>query len=111
MIALVALVSWPVGLAVGGGSGDAAVITSPGGSTTVRMAEDSTLEVEGAQGPVEVRVSDGSLRVVHAQCPDQVCVRTGAIASAGSVVACVPNGVVIRVTGGGGVDDLDARIR
>jgi hypothetical protein len=48
--------------------------------------------------------------VTDSTCPDRVCVHTGAISAPGSMIACVPNGVVVRI-GGEESDGLDARVR
>ncbi|MDY0341332.1 MAG: NusG domain II-containing protein, partial [Coriobacteriia bacterium] len=71
---------------------------------------DAEYRIAGALGDVVVRVADGAVRIDESGCPDQTCVRTGAISTPGSVIACVPNRVVVRV-GGDGDGGLDARIR
>lgn len=110
LIACLALFSWPLAAAAGKDSGSAAVITAPEGETVVSLSEDGEYAVEGAIGTVIVQVSDGRIRVVDSTCPDRTCMQTGAVFAPGSVIACVPNRVVIRVRGGG-EDGYDARIR
>lgn len=109
VLACAALLSWPI-VASAGVASNEAVIEAPAGRTTIALADDAVYEVAGALGTVVVEVADGSVRVVGSDCPDQICVRTGAVSAPGSVIACVPNGVVVRV-GGGGRDGLDARVR
>ena len=41
-----------------------------------------------------------------ADCRDQVCVRTGTLTRAGQVAVCLPNRVVLRITGG--TSEIDA---
>ena len=41
----------------------------------------------------------------EANCPDQICVHSGKITNVGEMAACVPNKIMIRITGSG---DLDA---
>jgi hypothetical protein len=109
VLACAALLAWPWVASAGVASGEA-VIEAPAGRTTIALADDAIYQVAGARGTVVVEVADGSVRVLESDCPDQVCVRTGAVSAPGSVIACVPNGVVVRV-GGGGSDGLDARVR
>jgi hypothetical protein len=109
-IAVVALVAWPFVASAGAGAGRSVSIAAPGGVTTRSLDADDVLTIAGSHGEIAVRISGGTVTVTEADCPDQTCVRTGEISSAGSVIACVPNGVVIRVGGGDG-DDLDARVR
>ena len=44
-----------------------------------------------------VRVEDGTIMVVQADCPDKVCVHTGPISQEGEVIACLPHGVIIYI--------------
>ncbi|MHB1017487.1 MAG: NusG domain II-containing protein [Coriobacteriia bacterium] len=106
----VSLLAWPLAAARAGGQGGQAFITGPGGESAVSLSRDAEYRIPGATGDVVVRVSDGAVRVDESGCPDQICVRTGAVSSPGSVIACVPNRVVVRV-GGEGDGRLDARIR
>ncbi len=46
---------------------------------------------------VTIAVSDGCVSVAACGCPDQVCVKTGAISLSGEMIVCVPAGVVIRI--------------
>lgn len=112
LIALAActLAAWPLASALAAGGGDAAVICGPGGDTTVPLASDAVLEIDGALGTVIVCVRDGAVRVSESGCPDHVCIDTGAVREHGEVIACVPNRVIVRV-GGEATDGLDARVR
>ncbi len=44
-----------------------------------------------------IRVKDGTVMVVQADCPNKVCVLTGPISQEGEVIACLPHGVVIYI--------------
>lgn len=44
-----------------------------------------------------IRVEDGTVMVVRADCPDKVCVHTGPISQEGEVIACLPHGVIIYI--------------
>ncbi|MBN2247849.1 MAG: NusG domain II-containing protein [Coriobacteriia bacterium] len=104
------LLVWPLAAARADSQGGQAYITGPGGRSVISLSRDAEYRIDGAMGEVVVRVVDGSVRVHESGCPDQTCVRTGAVSSAGSVIACVPNRVVIRV-GGEADDGFDARVR
>ena len=63
-------------------------------STVVTPYEfDITTEL----GTNRVRVEHGSIAVVSADCPDQVCVRQGAISGGYIPIACVPHELVIDI--------------
>ena len=54
-----------------------------------------------------VSVSPGSIRFSRAECPDQLCVNTGALTRPGDTAACLPAGVVITLyTRGQSADDI-----
>jgi hypothetical protein len=108
VLAALALLSWPI--AGAWATDDAVVITGPGGTTVVPLEVDRTLQVQGDEGGVTVAIRAGHVLVTDSDCPDQVCVHTGSIHRPGAVIACVPNGVVVRI-GSGGDDGFDARIR
>ena len=49
-------------------------------------------------------IKDGAVRFSHSDCPDQLCVHSGALKTEGAAAACVPAGVTLRVIGEGEVD-------
>ena len=53
-----------------------------------------------------VVVENGTVRVDHADCPDQICVDQGAISNGTVPIVCLPNKLIIEVVGGG--EDLDS---
>ena len=67
----------------------------------------TTFTVEGPGGfPNTIEVEHGRIRVREAGCPDQVCVGQGYISDGTVPIVCLPNKLVIEITGGG--DSLDA---
>lgn len=108
-IALLAVMAWPIAAAASG-AGRVAIVSGPSGSTSLQLAEDSETEIVGRLGTVRVRVRGGAVSVTESECPDHVCLDTGAVSAPGSVIACVPNAVIVRV-GGGDADGFDARVR
>ncbi|NLM15946.1 MAG: hypothetical protein GX218_08840 [Clostridiaceae bacterium] len=41
----------------------------------------------------------GRIRFAEADCPDQVCVRTGWLKSEGNLAACVPGHLILKISG------------
>ncbi len=65
--------------------------------------------VEGWQGPSTFEVADGRVRMVSSECRDKICIGMGWTGTSGRSIVCLPNRVIIRVTGGrgpGGVDTV-----
>ena len=52
-----------------------------------------------------VEAEHGRIRVREAGCPDQVCVHQGWISDGTVPIVCLPNQLIIEISGGG--DDLD----
>lgn len=73
---------------------------------TVDRKESGMHTVEGPLGPTEVEIRGGEARVVSSPCPLKLCRRAGWIGSAGEMVVCLPNEVVVRLPGtpGRGID-------
>ncbi len=69
-----------------------------------------TVTVRGVNGPSTIEFGRGRVRMLESRCRDRICVRRGWIDSRGDTIVCLPNRVVIRVTGkrgtgGGGLVD------
>lgn len=74
--------------------------------------EAYTLRLDDERGMNVVAVEPGRIRVVEADCPDEVCVHTGWIDGPATPIACVPHGLTITVEREGGAPDgLDAVAR
>ena len=51
---------------------------------------------------------NGRIRFSQADCPDQVCVRTGWVVGSGQMAACVPGHLILKITGrSASNDDID----
>ena len=61
--------------------------------------------VKTEKGDLTLSFDTDGVSVLHADCPDAVCVRTGRIARKGESIVCVPLGVCITV-GEGALDGV-----
>lgn len=85
--------------------GASAVITTPTETRTLPLNVDTTCTLHGRDDRVVViAVENGRARFVSSDCPDHLCVNSGWLSQAGQSAACLPAGVVLRITGDGGVD-------
>jgi len=55
--------------------------------------------IEGSIGKTIIKIDQHSARVIHSDCPEKICVKTGKIHLAGEMIVCVPNKVVVKITG------------
>ncbi|MGI6621803.1 MAG: NusG domain II-containing protein [Clostridiaceae bacterium] len=62
------------------------------------LEERYTIDYQG-EYPGTIEAEKGRIRFSHAECPDQVCVRTGWINRPGQIAVCLPAGIIIRIEG------------
>jgi hypothetical protein len=68
-----------------------------------------TFTVEGWQGSSTFEVKGGRVRMTKSACRDKICIGMGWMDTSGRSIICLPNRVVIRITGNrksGGVDTV-----
>lgn len=55
-------------------------------------------DVRGNDGDINtLEVKDGRIRIKSANCPDQICVRTGFISKPGETIVCLPHRLVVEI--------------
>ncbi len=83
------------------GQGAQRVVIDVEGVTRYDVSLDSqwTVTVDGLLGPSVVRVVGGRVRIESAPCPGQICVARGWLRAVGDLAVCVPNHVVVHLTG------------
>ena len=59
-----------------------------------------TITLEQTDYPLTIRLEPGRVCIVESACPSQDCVHTGWISRAGEQIICLPNRLVISLTGG-----------
>lgn len=72
------------------------------------LNEDTTYKIwheDGGWNTLEIK--DGNVRMVDASCPDKLCVKHNGIHYHNESITCLPNRVVLRISGGV-ESDLDA---
>lgn len=65
-----------------------------------RITGALSFSVEGPAGVSVIQAEPGRIRVSSADCPDQVCVRQGWVSTSAAPIVCLPNRLVIELTGG-----------
>lgn len=61
------------------------------------LSKDCSFSV--ADEKMHIEVKNGRVHVINADCPDQVCVKTGWISKPSQAIVCLPNRVSITITG------------
>lgn len=62
-------------------------------------AVEETITIEGETVTNVIEITSGGVRFAESDCPDQVCVRSGLLTRAGQSAVCLPNRVIVRLTG------------
>ena len=80
----------------------AAVVVEQDGRETARYAlsEDRTVRIEGEGGYTLLVIRGGEAWLSEADCPTQLCVKTGKIRFAGQSIVCLPHRLAVRILGG-----------
>ena len=68
---------------------------------TYDLNTDQTVNINESN---QIRIQDRTVRMIEADCPDQICVHQGYINEKGGMITCLPNRVVIQAVG---TDTLD----
>ena len=58
-----------------------------------------TFTIANSYGRNVVRVTDETIAVVDADCPDAICIATGVARRPGDTIACLPHHLIIQVKG------------
>ena len=74
------------------------------------LQENREFAIEGSYGRNILIVSGEKAYMLEATCPDQLCVRQGSISRVGETIVCLPNRVVVEITGKE-TDGLDAVVK
>lgn len=70
------------------------------------IAEPFTIQTELGANVIEI--VNGSVAIIAADCPDELCVKDGPISEPGEILVCLPHKVVVEIKGKGKaeVDEL-----
>lgn len=82
--------------------GNQAVISVAGQEYGVYpLKEDQSIFLENIG---EVVIESGRVFIRNSSCPDHLCEQMGGISTVGNSIVCLPNRLLIQITGEGGVD-------
>lgn len=73
------------------------------------LAENVSVNIVGPLGVNRLVISEGTVWMEEAVCPDRYCIRQGEISKTGQQIICLPNYIVVEIVGGEGLE-LDATV-
>ncbi len=65
------------------------------------------VEIETGRGVNVLAFDRGKVRVIEANCPDQICVNFGWVQRSGQTIVCLPHRLIVRVIDQGPEQELD----
>ena len=71
------------------------------------LGEDQVIEINDTN---VVEIKDGQARMIHAECPDQLCTYMGPITGAYGLIVCLPNAVIVEGFAPAGTSGDDIQI-
>lgn len=83
-------------------SSPAAVTVSVDGTElmTLDLNQDGEQIIESPGGGTNrLVIKDGAVHMEEASCPDKVCIKQGTISKTGQSIVCLPNRVIVTITG------------
>jgi hypothetical protein len=73
----------------------------------IDLRQPQTISLQGLRGEVVLEVAAQRIRVRSSACPNQFCVKQGYVSRSGQMLVCVPNRLVVLISGAQ-QDELDA---
>lgn len=94
-------------LSLTGGAGGKAVVTVDGKAYgTYSLAEDQVVTIDQNHHINKITIKDGTVQMTYSTCKNQVCVGDGKISKTNQSIVCLPNRVMVEISGG--EEGLDA---
>lgn len=96
----------------GGAAPTRVVVSSERGEWIYPLSGERVVPIDGPLGQTVIEIRNGKAGIIGSPCRNKTCIAAGHIGRAGEWVACLPNGVFLRVEGDAADDDeLDAVVR
>jgi hypothetical protein len=64
------------------------------------LDRDTVTTVRGPLGETVIKVEKGAVSIPESPCPRGYCMHMGHISQVGMILVCVPNHVIVKITGG-----------
>ena len=89
-------------------SGDKVLVTVDNRDYGIyNLYEDQDIEIVQDNGHTNhITIKDGKVSMSYSTCKNQICVNTKAITESKDTIVCLPNRVMIEITGKGGGADV-----
>ena len=72
-----------------------------------QLDKNKEVKIQGILGESTIKIEDGFVFFENSPCPNKLCVHSSAISKNGDWVACLPNGVFVRIEGNNEISEID----
>ena len=72
-----------------------------------QLDKNKEINIEGNLGESTIKIQDGFVSFENSPCPNKLCVLSSVISKNGEWIACLPNGVFVRIEGEDENTELD----
>ncbi len=69
------------------------------------------IKINAKQGEVHLRIKNNRIKVTAAACPNKTCMGFGWQSRVEEIIACIPNQLLVKITGDSNQESLDALSR
>ena len=95
VISIVAFLAFTISLK----NGENAIITVNGEKVAVLdLRKDTTKKIDTKFGFNEIKIEDGAVSVISADCPDKICADHRQISKVGQTIVCLPHKLVVEIS-------------
>ena len=106
LVLLIVLTAFSPGFLPAGSVGEVLTIRTSDSNTEISLGVDGRYPVSGPLGTAFLVVEDGRAHLENAPCPLKICEAMGPIDRSGQVIVCLPNRIVVKVSGPEEVDAI-----
>lgn len=86
-----------IGYIVTGTTGEEQVVVRVDGESEKVYSLNEDQKIEISDGSNVIRIMNGSVSMVYATCPDQICVHHRSISKNRESIICLPNKVIVQI--------------
>jgi hypothetical protein len=104
-IAVTVFYTW---FSAGSGDDTAGLIVESASERYVFPLDETTVHrIQGPLGDTVIQVANGEASIIESPCRDKICISAGKLRQDGDWSACLPNSVLIRISGGQNYENSD----
>ena len=104
LVLLISLTAFSPGFLPAGSVGEQLTVRTPDSITEISLDVDGRYPVSGPLGTAFLVVQKGRAHLENAPCPLKICEAMGSIDRSGQVIVCLPNRILLKVSGPEEVD-------